>query len=158
MADGSLASVQIIDTSGQERFRALNERYFKKADCCLLVYDITDEKTFYECQFFSKEIKNKCKKDIKVVLLGNKTDLENERKISPEKGAHFALENGYIFMETSCLKNSNVATAFQTLIEITHRENQKNNEIKRINSRIILDSKAHKKKDKDKKKKKCWNN
>ena len=58
-------------------------------------------------------------------------------------------------METSCLKNSNVATAFQTLIEITHREYQKNNAIKRINSRIILDSKTHKKKDKDKKKKKC---
>ena len=155
MTDGSLASVQIIDTSGQERFRALNERYFKKADCCLLVYDITDEKSFNECQFYSKEIKNRCKKDIKVILLGNKTDLENKRKISSQKGTHFALENGYIFMETSCLKNSNVATAFQTLIEITHRENQKNNEIKRINSRIILDSKSHKKKDKDKKKKKC---
>ena len=158
MTDGSLVSVQIVDTSGQERFRSLNERYFKKADCCLLVYDITDEKTFKECQFYSKEIKNRCKKDIKVVLLGNKTDLKNERKISSEKGAHFASENGYIFMETSCLKNSNVATAFQTLIEITHREYQKNNAIKRINSRIILDSKTHKKKDKDKKKKKCRNN
>ena len=155
MSDGSLVSVQIVDTSGQERFRSLNERYFKIADCCLLVYDVTDKKTFKECQFYSKEIKDKCKKDIKVILLGNKTDLESKRQIPPEKGARFALENRYIFMETSCLKNSNVATAFQTLIEITNREYQKNNPIKRINSRIVIDVTTHSKKDKDKKKKKC---
>ena len=155
LSDGSLVSVQIVDTSGQERFRSLNERYFKTADCCLLVYDITNERTFQECKFYSKEIKEKCKKDIKVILLGNKTDLESKRKIPPEKGARFALENRYIFMETSCLKNSNVATAFQTLIEITNREYQKNNPIKRINSRIVIDVTTHSKKDKDKKKKKC---
>ena len=155
LSDGSLVSVQVIDTSGQERYRSLNERYFKKADCCLLVYDITDERTFKECKFYSKEIKEKCKKDIKVILLGNKTDLESKRKIPPEKGARFALENRYIFMETSCVKNSNVASAFQTLIEITHREYQKNNPMKRINSRIIIDDTTHNKIFKDKKKKKC---
>ena len=155
MSDGSLVSVQIVDTSGQERFRSLNERYFKIADCCLLVYDVTDKKTFKECQFYSKEIKDKCKKDIKVILLGNKTDLESKRQIPPEKGARFALENRYIFMETSCFKNANVANAFETLIEITYREQEKKNKINRVNSRIILDIDNHTKKYKDKKKKKC---
>ena len=155
MSDGSLVSVQIVDTSGQERFRALNERYFKIADCCLLVYDITNINTFKECQYYSKEIKSRCKKNINVILLGNKTDLESKRKVPPEKGARFALENRYIFMETSCFKNTNVAKAFETLIEITYRDYQKKNTIKRVNSRIIINSKNHTKRGKEKKEKKC---
>ena len=58
-------------------------------------------------------------------------------------------------METSCLKNSNVATAFEILIETTYVEYLKNNSIKRINSRIIIDRITHNKKSKEKKKRKC---
>ena len=68
----------------------------------------------------------KCKPNTKVILLGNKTDLEEKRVVLPEEGAGFALENDYIFMETSCLKNSNVANAFEALIELTNIESKKN--------------------------------
>ena len=68
----------------------------------------------------------KCKPNTKVILLGNKTDLEEKREVLPEEGAGFALENDYIFMETSCLKNSNVANAFEALIELTNIESKKN--------------------------------
>ena len=116
-----------MDTAGQERFRALNKIYYKKADCCLLVYDITDVKSFKDCEiYYNKQIKEKCEKDIKVILLGNKTDLESQRKVSAEDAASFALKNEYIFMETSCLKNDNVANAFEALIEITNIEAKKN--------------------------------
>ena len=57
--------------------------------------------------------------------MGNKTDLEDQRKVSSEEGAGFSLENGYIFMETSCLQNRNVANAFETLIELTNIDEQK---------------------------------
>ena len=148
-----MVHTQILDTSGQEKFRSINERYYKKADCCLLVYDISNEKSFQECKYYSKQIKERCKKEIKVILLGNKTDLENKRKIPSETGARFALENRYIFMETSCLKNTNVADAFQTLIEITNREGQN---LKRNNtSRILLRKETYLKKNKEKKKKEC---
>ena len=117
-----------MDTAGQERFRAINKSYYKKADCCLLVYDITNVKSFEDCQtFYNKEIKDKCKKDIKVILLGNKSDLEPKRKISSEEAATFAVNNQYIFMETSCLKNDNVSNAFEALIEITNIEAKKGN-------------------------------
>ena len=46
--------------------------------------------------------------------MGNKTDLEDQRKVSSEEGAGFSLENGYIFMETSCLQNKNVADETET--------------------------------------------
>ena len=123
LSDGSLVSVQIMDTGGAERFRSITTNYYRNADCCLLVYDITDENSFEEIKnFFNEKIKEKCKENITVILLGNKTDLESERKVPSEKGANFCVENGYIFMETSCLKNENVADAFETLIEITNRE------------------------------------
>ena len=127
-----------MDTSGQERFRAINESYYRRADCCLLVYDISERKSFDECKYYSKKIKEKCKENIVTILLGNKTDLDYKRQIPSEEGANFSLENGYIFMETSCLKNENVADAFQTLIEITNREAIKK---KDDNNELILKKK-----------------
>ena len=52
-----------MDTAGQERFRAINNSYYKKADCCLLVYDITDIKSFEDCKnYYNKQINDSCKK------------------------------------------------------------------------------------------------
>ena len=126
LSDGTFANVQILDTAGSERFRALASSYYRKANCCLLVYDITDKKSFEEIKdYYNEKIKELCKKDIQVILLGNKTDLEDQRKIPSEVAAEFCLKNGYIFMETSCLKNKNVSDAFETLIEMTNRELKK---------------------------------
>ncbi len=135
MKDGSIVKVHLLDTSGQEIYKSINETYYKKADCCLLVYDITNRKSFDECKdYYNKNLIEKCKRDVKVILLGNKTDLEDQRVISPEEGAGLALENDYIFMETSCLKNSNVASAFETLIELTNiEEKRKQNKNIQIN-------------------------
>ena len=128
LTDGSIVKVHLIDTSGQEQYKAINERYYKVADCCLLVYDVTNKTSFDECKdYYNKNLIEKCKKEVKVILLGNKTDLEDKRVIKSEEGAGFALENDYIFMETSCLKNTNVANAFETLIELTNIEAKKNN-------------------------------
>ena len=127
LSDGSLVHTQIMDTAGEEKFRALTTGYYKKADCCLLVYDITNKNSFEECkEYFNDKIKENCKKNIQVILLGNKSDLEESREVPSEEGAKFCLENNYIFMETSCLKNTNVSDAFETLIELTHIEAMKN--------------------------------
>jgi small GTP-binding protein len=78
LSDGSLVNVNIIDTSGQERFRALNQNYYRNADCCLLVYDVSNRKSFEECKYYIQQIKERCKQNIKVILLGNKTDLKKK--------------------------------------------------------------------------------
>ena len=84
-----------------------------------------------------KKIKNKY---VKVILLGNKTDLEEKRKNNIEKALSLALENNFIFKETSCNQNKNVTDAFETLIEMTYRDKILNNREKmKINiSSIIL--------------------
>ena len=123
LSDGSLVNARIVDTGGQERFRALGHQYYRKADGCLLVYDITNRSSFDEIKsYFCEQIEEKCKKDIKIILLGNKTDLEENRKVSSEEGANLAVENGYTFMETSCLENRNVADSFEALIELTYEK------------------------------------
>ena len=124
LADGSIVNINLIDTAGQEKYKSIVLSYYSKADCCLLVYDISDSNTF-------DEIKTNCQENIKVILLGNKTDLEEDRQVSSEEASDFALENNYVFMESSCLNNTNVANAFVTLIEMANREkiedNQNNN-------------------------------
>ena len=154
LSDGSLVNVHIMDTSGQERYKSLNENYYKKADACLLVYDITEMKSFEECKYYSEQMKQRCKKGIKTILLGNKTDLEDKRKVPSSDGAEFSQKNNYIFMETSCLKNTNVADAFQTLIELTNRENIINT--KNDNFNITKKSFNSKNKNNDKERNKCF--
>lgn len=123
LSDGSLVNVDLVDTAGQEKYRALSCQYYKKADGCLLVYDITKKKSFENIKdYFFNQMKEKCKKEIKVIVLGNKTDLEELREVSIEEGSNFAAEKGFMFLETSCLKNRFVADSFETLIELTYRD------------------------------------
>ena len=120
-----------MDTGGTEAFNAQNRIYYRRADCCLLVYDITNEDSFKEIEnFYIKEIQELCIKNIPIVLLGNKTDLEDQRVITHKIGADLATKYKFTFMETSCEENYNVANAFETLILMTNDEMKKK---KRIN-------------------------
>ena len=152
LSDGSIVNVRIMDTGGQERFNAINEKFYKDADCCLLVYDITSETSFEKIKdYYIIKLKEKCKRLIKVLLLGNKTDLKNERRISPKEGADLAQKNGYYFMESSCLDNYNVSDAFTTLIEMTNNELIKTD----INQNLRLKNERNVNNKRKVKKKKC---
>ena len=178
LSDGSIVNCEIWDTAGQEEFDSINRSYYRKADCCLLVYDITNKESFEQIKnYYSEEIKNYCKENIIVVLLGNKSDLKEDRVIEPEVAGNFATDQGYIFMETSCEKNKNVADAFATLIEkanIRMKKNEKSNaEVKKnkqlnngVEKNELLNDSKEKIEDGNKfkivvkpikkKKKKCW--
>ena len=127
--DGTIIKLFILDTAGQERYNSLNESYYKQADCCLLMYDITSRDSFEKIEdYYIGNIKSNCRKDIKVILLGNKTDLEEDRKVSQDEGKNLAKDNDYIFMESSCKDNYNVSDAFTALVEMTNNEiNKRNN-------------------------------
>ena len=113
----------IYDTCGQEKYNAINESYFKKADAALLVYDITERKSFDIVKnYYCIKIKENCKKNIPIILLGNKADKEDKRIVKTEEGIQLALQEKYKFKETSCLKNENVADAFEALVELWNFE------------------------------------
>jgi len=110
LSDGSVVHCLIYDTCGQERYNSINETYYRKADAALLVYDISEKKSFDVIRdYYCPKIKQFCKKDIPILLLGNKIDREQFRQIKTEEGIELASKEKYRFKETSCLKNENVA-------------------------------------------------
>ena len=142
--------MRVLDTAGQERYNAIFENYYKLADCCLLVYDITSKNSLEKVKsYYIEKIKEKCRKDTKVILLGNKTDLEEEREVTQDEGKNLANENGFIFMESSCKDNYNVSDAFTTLVEMTNNEYNKLNQLHKINNFVLKDKKNRSKYDKN---------
>ena len=126
LSDGSVVNCLIYDTGGQEKFKSINSQYYRKANAILLLYDITKKDSFDEIKdYYSKEIRERCNKNIPVVLIGNKLDLENEREVSQEEAIILAKQENYVFRETSCKTNQNVANAFEALIELWNNEERK---------------------------------
>ena len=126
LSDGTFINCMILDTAGQEKFDSLNLTYYKKADAVLLVYDISQKSSFEKIKkYYVEQIKENCNEDIPVLLLGNKIDKIDERQVSYEEGIDLALKENYEFKESSCLKNKNVAGAFEDLLERWNFQNHK---------------------------------
>ena len=104
--------IQIWDTAGQEAFRSITRSYYKNSTCAFIVYDITSRKTFDDVVIWLKECKDMCFKDILIVLVGNKSDLEGRRAVSYEEGQKFAEDNQLLFFETSAKDGSNIQEIF----------------------------------------------
>ena len=108
----------IFDTAGQERFKSLATNYIKKANGILLVYDITERESFENIKNWMESIMDEPKNNnLPIVLVGNKSDLGEKRKVTKEEGQKKAEENGYKFFETSCLKGENVEECFLCLAD-----------------------------------------
>ena len=120
--------LQIWDTAGEERYRAITSAYYKGSKGCFIVYDITSEVSFENVEKWYEEIMKSAEKGISVILVGNKCDLENERKISIEMGQNKAKNLNSPFFETSALNNINIMTAFQNISEDIYNKckNEKN--------------------------------
>ena len=100
------------DTAGHEAFQSITRTYYKGAVGALLVYDITRRDTFTHLVKWLGEVRENASKDITIILIGNKNDLENERQISYEEGETFAKENDLLFLETSAKTSKNIVMAF----------------------------------------------
>jgi len=116
--DGKKIKAQIWDTAGQERYQAITSAYYRGAVGAIVVYDITREATLENAVTrWVKQLKENAEKTIVIGLVGNKTDLAGDRKVTLEKAKEAARMHGYTLTETSALSDLNVKEAFQTLIE-----------------------------------------
>ena len=109
--------LQIWDTAGQERYRSITSAYYKGSKGCFIVYDITNPQSFDDIQKWYEEIKRSGDKGVSIILVGNKCDLENERKISTETGKNKAKEMNCPFYETSALSNIMIEEVFKSICE-----------------------------------------
>ena len=110
------AKIQIWDTAGQERYRSITSSYFRGSHGCFIVYDITNEISFEHVDRWYETTKRESTQDISIVLVGNKCDLENERKISKEKGEEKAKTLNCPFFETSALSKIKIEDIFTEMI------------------------------------------
>ncbi len=116
------------DTAGQERYQSLGIAFYKGAECCLLVYDITSSKSFETLANWKSEFLRQAAPRnpdaFPFVVLGNKADREQERKVSTAKVENWCKQNGGMkHFETSAKDQTNVDKAFETAARLA-LENQ----------------------------------
>ena len=110
--DGQQIKLQIWDTAGQERFRSIAKAYFRNAVGVILVFDITERKTFEEINMWLNDVHSLCDPAAAVLLVGNKSDLEDSRVITLAEAENFAKNHQLSYLETSALNGTNVSEAF----------------------------------------------
>ena len=106
----------IWDTAGQEKFRSLAQIFYKDAKAIILVYDITNLKSFEELKnYWYPKVKENCQSDIILGIAGNKDDLYENEQVSSQDAQNFADEIGAIYKKTSALNNSNIQFIFECI-------------------------------------------
>ena len=109
--------VKIVDTSGQERFRTITSNYYKNADGVILMFDVTNKESFEHISNWCKEIKEKSKNDIEILIVGNKIDLPNRYKSKNEFENNLKEQNLlYEYEEISAKTKENVVEMITNFI------------------------------------------
>mmetsp|Transcript_12568 Transcript_12568/g.18787 ORF Transcript_12568/g.18787 Transcript_12568/m.18787 type:complete len:207 (-) Transcript_12568:333-953(-) len=114
-----LTTLQIWDTAGQERFQSLGVAFYRGSDCCVLVFDVTDSKSFKALNTWKREFLQYAGDNqssvFPFVVLGNKCDMTDKRVVSREDAEAWCKENSIPYFETSAKDNTNVEQAFETV-------------------------------------------
>jgi len=113
--DGKRIKLQIWDTAGQERFRTITVAYYRGAMGILLVYDVTDERSFNNIRTWYSNVEQHASEGVNKILIGNKCDWAEKRVVTVQQGQELAAELGIPFMETSAKVNISVEDAFFSL-------------------------------------------
>ena len=121
--ENNIVKVQIWETAGEERYRSITNAYYKGAKGSLLIYDITNKKSFENIEKWISDLKANTGDNISMILLGNKTDLEEKRVVSTEEGKNKAEFYNITFMETSAFNGNNIQEAFNELITDIYKKN-----------------------------------
>lgn len=110
--EGTRIKLQIWDTAGQERFRTITTSYFRGAQGILLVYDVTDRRSFESIRNWISQIQQHADVHVNKILVGNKCDIVQDKVVSTEEGEKLAKEFGIPFWECSAKNDINVDNAF----------------------------------------------
>eukprot|EP00028_Trichosphaerium_sp_Am-I-7-wt_P000729 CAMPEP_0168520234 /NCGR_PEP_ID=MMETSP0405-20121227/7832_1 /TAXON_ID=498012 /ORGANISM="Trichosphaerium sp, Strain Am-I-7 wt" /LENGTH=203 /DNA_ID=CAMNT_0008541009 /DNA_START=620 /DNA_END=1231 /DNA_ORIENTATION=- len=127
MVDDRLVTMQIWDTAGQERFQSLGVAFYRGADCCVLVFDVNDAKSFENLDSWRDEFLIQAAprepEAFPFVVLGNKIDLEHQRVVSQKRAMAWCQSKGDIpYFETSAKEAINVEQAFQTVAKFALKQ------------------------------------
>ena len=108
--------VQLWDSAGQEKYKSITKNLFTRVQGIIILYDITNKKSFTNIQNWIKLIKE-TNDSIPYVLAGNKCDLINKRAVEEEEAIKFSQENNINFMETSAKQDINIISCVNSFVE-----------------------------------------
>lgn len=123
-----LIKVMIYDTAGHDRFRQITKVQYKGAKGVVLVYDVTDRKSFESVSSWMDHIKENADDEVKILLVGNKIDIVN-RQVTTSEGEALATKYDVPFIETSALNGDGIETAFSKLINAVHERDSTNTSV-----------------------------
>ena len=145
MKDGNKIKIIFWDTAGQERFHSLSSGTIKNSQGIIICFALNDKQSFENVVLWLEDVRNVSEK-IPIVLFGNKCDLVDERKVTKEEIDRFVKKNDLVYFETSAKEKINLEEGFQKIFEDAYAT------VVEQNAKFEL----LRKKEKDKKKKKCW--
>ena len=126
---------KIWDTAGQEKYHSLGISFYKGSDCCGLVFDITNSKSFETVTNWREEFLLQAAPadpiSFPFVLIGNKVDKEREeRKVTTQKATQWCKMNGNIpYYETSAKESINVKEIFEQMAKLSIKNYNKSDSI-----------------------------
>ena len=159
--DEKVIKLQIWDTCGQELYRSLITNFYRNSSLAIIVYAINSKDSFEDIEMWLRELRTHSNPDAKVFLIGNKLDLENERKITKEQGETFAKNNKLnLFIEASAKTGFNSKKIFIKAAKMLYDEHLKYKDVENKveidgDSDIIAKKKDNMKLDENKKKDKA---
>jgi len=121
-------TLQVWDLAGQPRFESVRQGFYRGARGGLLLYDVTRRRTFLNIENWKEEAFTNLQKEVPLVLVANKVDLEDSRVISTNEGEEYAKENNFIYVESSALTGENVEEAYVNLCKIMVEDSRSTNE------------------------------
>ncbi|OHT15573.1 Ras-related protein Rab11D [Tritrichomonas foetus] len=107
--------LNIWDTAGQEKFKSVSKAYFRNAVGAVLVFSLTDRKSFEALDDWLNDLQSLCIPNAVILLVGNKVDLKDDRVISNEEANMFASRHNLDYYETSALEATNIEDSFVRL-------------------------------------------
>lgn len=118
--DNRSVKLQVWDTAGQERFQSLGVAFYRGSDCVVLVFDVTDLKSFQNLDRWLDEFLIQASPEdpanFPFVVLGNKVDMEGQRKVSKAKAEEWCnSKKNVVYFETSAKEKTNVDDAFEEI-------------------------------------------
>ena len=121
-----VVKLQIWDTCGQELYRSLISSFYRNSSLAMMVYAINNKESFMHIESWLKEVKLQSNPEIKVFLIGNKSDLEEERKVTLEEAKTFKEEHGiHYFSEASAKNGINAKEVFIEAAKLLYLEHLK---------------------------------
>ena len=123
--ENKIIKLQIWDTCGQEVYRSLITNFYRNASLAMMVYAINSRESFFHINQWLKEVRLQSHPDVKIILIGNKSDLENERVVTTEEARKFKEENQILyFEETSAKSGLNTKEVFAEAARILYNEHK----------------------------------